>query len=258
MAEEVPGLPPSGPGAGDGAWAAPRLPRAAVRWGIGDFFLVFAAFVVGAVVAAAPFVRPDGTIPVTGLVASLVGQTVAALFALGAIARWRGRGTLGLDFGLALRRRDWWWVLVGLGTSLGAGLLLLPIRLLAGDDSGQEVVKQFERSQGVEQVLFAIAVVTLAPLVEELLYRGLLLRSFLRRLSPAWAVFVSAAVFGLAHVVGDPNAALVLPALLTLGVVSGIQAVRTGELSRSLFLHCGFNLLTTVQIVGVLHLLPRR
>jgi membrane protease YdiL (CAAX protease family) len=46
----------------------------------------------------------------------------------------------------------------------------------------------------------------------------------------------------------------VLPALVALGCLCGVLAVRSGSLSRPILVHAGFNLLTTVQIVGVAHL----
>ena len=88
----------------------------------------------------------------------------------------------------------------------------------------------------------------LAPLTEELLFRGALLRSLLRKVTPEVAVFVSAVVFGLVHVLGDPSVGtlIALPAIVLLGVVSGYQAVKTGDLARSILLHVGFNALSVV------------
>jgi membrane protease YdiL (CAAX protease family) len=93
-----------------------------------------------------------------------------------------------------------------------------------------------------------VTIVLLAPLTEELLFRGTLLRSLLRKMSPEWAVLVTAVAFGLVHALGDPSIGTViaLPAIILLGVVSGYQAARTGNLSRSILLHVGFNALTVV------------
>ena len=222
-----------------------------MRWGLGDFVLAWVVGIVGATVAVVPFATENGKVPVAGLVASLLGQSAATLGFLELISRRKGRGSLAADFGFIVRARDAVWVLVGLGTSLGLTLLLIPISVLAGDGSGQEVVKQFEKSHGTVQILFAIGVVVVAPVIEELVYRGLLLRSLLRKMSPVGAIFVSGVVFGLAHVLLDPGAYVALPALAAMGVISAVLAVRTGELSRSIFFHAGFNLLTTLQIVAV-------
>ena len=94
----------------------------------------------------------------------------------------------------------------------------------------------------------------LAPIAEELLFRGALLRSLLRKLSPDHAVFVSALVFGLVHVLGDPSVGtlIALPAIMLLGVVSGYQAVKTGDLSRPIMLHMGFNTLSVFLFAELL------
>jgi membrane protease YdiL (CAAX protease family) len=234
-------------------WGIPGLGASSspVRWGLGDFFLAWVVGIIGATIAILPFGTENGTVPVSGLVASMLGQSAASLAYLELISRRKGRGSLAADFGLSVRARDAVWILVGLGTSLALGLILLPISLSAGDDAGQEVVRQFQKSQGTVEILFAIGVVVVAPVIEELLYRGLLLRSLLRKMSPVAAIFVSGVTFGAVHVVLDPGAYVALPALAAMGVISGILAVRSGDLSRSIFFHAGFNLLTTVQIIAV-------
>jgi membrane protease YdiL (CAAX protease family) len=91
----------------------------------------------------------------------------------------------------------------------------------------------------------------LAPFFEELLFRGMLLRALRRRLDVAPAIAVSALSFALIHPLLDPTLATftVVPALFLLGVLSGILAVRSGELSQSIWLHVGFNLLTTLSAI---------
>ena len=78
----------------------------------------------------------------------------------------------------------------------------------------------------------------------------MLLRSLLRKTTPDRAVFITAVVFGLVHVIGDPSVGslIALPAIILLGVVSGYQAVKTGNLSRSMLLHMGFNVLSAVLL----------
>ena len=134
--------------------------------------------------------------------------------------------------------------------SIGAQLLLIPIDAIANlKDSAQEVSKALEHSSGIGKVLFGLAVVLVAPPVEELLFRGALLRSLQRRWSAAVAIFASAAIFAGLHVLGDPGAGYVVPGLLLLGLISGYQAVKTGDIVRSMLLHMGFNLLSAVALV---------
>jgi membrane protease YdiL (CAAX protease family) len=59
-------------------------------------------------------------------------------------------------------------------------------------------------------------------------------------------------VFALVHPLGDPEvgSVIVVPAILALGLVSGYLAVRSGNLSRSIMLHMGFNLLTVALVLA--------
>jgi membrane protease YdiL (CAAX protease family) len=112
------------------------------------------------------------------------------------------------------------------------------------------VVRQFERASGGELALFIVGVLVVAPLAEELLFRGVVLRVLMRRGSPVVAVVGSAALFALAHVLGDPGTAYYVPAFFLLGLVSGWTALQTGRIGPCVLLHAGFNLLATIQVVS--------
>lgn len=244
---------------GSGAGTAPA---ATLRWGLPDALMAWIIGFVCALVALLPLLaiaagRADAPatglpqdLEVSGILASLVAQSLGIIAALAWIARSKGRGGLTADFGFAIRVRDVGWVAAGVGIALVAGWLLWPITELAGlRESSQEVVRQFEDANGIEIPIFALSVVLIAPIAEELLFRGALLRGLLRRTSPGWAVFGSALVFALVHVLGDPDTYYYVPAFLALGIVSGWRAVRTGNLSQSIFLHAGFNLLASILII---------
>ena len=51
-------------------------------------------------------------------------------------------------------------------------------------------MKTADRASGWQIPVLALAIVLLAPLTEELLFRGTLLRSLLRKVTPEVAVFV--------------------------------------------------------------------
>lgn len=242
------GLPPLPPLA-RGGHSAP------VRWGLPDFVLVFLAGLVTSVIVASVYISAAG-VPAADAakdpattVAALVGQFAGFLAALWAISRAKGRGSLRVDFGWSVRPRDAGWVLVGLVLAVVFAQVTRPIADLAHFD-GQEVVRTFERSSGTAMVLYGLGVLVVAPVSEELVFRGILLRSLLRRMPAAPAIFVGGAVFGAAHVVGDPGSYPVFPILLALGTFSGYLAVTSRSLSRSVFLHAGFNLLATLSILA--------
>lgn len=230
------------------------LPDAAIAW-IAGFVCALLAVVPVLVVAASRARVPDSGIPedleVPALILALVAQNLGIIATLALVARTKGLGSLRADFGLTVRPRDLAWIAAGLGLSLVAGWMLLPITELADlNRSSQEVVRQFENAGGIEVPLFALGVVLLAPLAEELLFRGALLRGLARRTTPGRAVFASALIFALVHVAGDPDSYYYVPAFLLLGLVSGWRATKTGNLSQSVMLHVGFNLLASILIVG--------
>jgi CAAX protease family protein len=232
----------------------PAWTDAPVRWGLPDVAIAWFAGVVAGLIVAAPFVNEAGKVPPAGIAASIYAQNVGIIVALAVIARMKGRGSLGADFGVRLDGERIWrslgWVAAGVGVALVGNLLVLPLTELADlKDSAQDVVNQFEAaSPAVKAILFP-GVVLLAPIAEELLFRGALLRSLQRRTGTGRAVFVAALVFALIHLV-DPDTYYYVPAFLLLGLVSGWRAAVSGDLTQSISLHVGFNLVASVLIVS--------
>jgi membrane protease YdiL (CAAX protease family) len=218
-----------------------------VRWGTWDFVLAFLAGIGGSIVAAAFVVNASKPVQ---LVVLLVGQNFTIIGYLYWAARAKGLGSLRADFGFEVHLTDVSWFFWGIGIQL---LALIPTALLVavhGQTAKQDVVKTADSARGAIIPFIVLGVAVLAPVTEELLFRGALLRSLLRRMTPDRAVFVTAVVFGLVHALGDPSVGtlIALPVIMLLGVVSGYQAVRTGNLSRSVMLHMGFNTLTVVLL----------
>jgi membrane protease YdiL (CAAX protease family) len=227
--------------------------RPVVRWGLPDAAWVwlgslFAAAIVGSIATA---IRGRSATSADGvdLVVALLAQDGFMIAALAALARSKGRGSLHADFGLVVRVRDAPWLAVGVLLQVASIGLVSVLDRVAGGLPSQEAARTLDRGQGPELVLLVLGVVLLAPLAEELLFRGLLLRALLRRTTAPVAVAVSAAVFALVHLL-DPNTAPLLVPLAGLGLVSGFRAVRSGELSQSLLLHVGFNLLSAVTLLS--------
>ena len=81
--------------------------------------------------------------------------------------------------------------------------------------------------------LTLVSVSVLAPLFEEWLCRGLVLRGLLRKISPAAAISVSAAFFAVLHM----NPWQAIPAF-AMGMLFGYVYYRTGSLKLTMFMHC--------------------
>jgi len=140
-------------------------------------------------------------------------------------------------------------------------LMLLPLTLLQ-DEAGQvvwhwlypeapaplHVVLQalFQNAWGVwGTVHLVVGAVLVAPLVEELFFRGVLLQALCLQFKLGWvAVAVSAVAFGGVH--AQPQD--VLP-LVTMGVVLGYLRLRTGALWPCMLVHALFNARTMLFVI---------
>jgi membrane protease YdiL (CAAX protease family) len=60
---------------------------------------------------------------------------------------------------------------------------------------------------------------------------------------------ISSVAFAAVHLL-DPSTLPLMAPLLLLAVISAIRAVRTGDLSQSILLHVGFNLLSAVVLLA--------
>jgi membrane protease YdiL (CAAX protease family) len=236
-----------------------------VRWGLVDVVAGIAAFAVLSAVARV-LVRLPG---VGGEPALVLGieQVVGGwlpLVAVVLVATFRrGRRSLSLDFGLRIRPVD---LVVGLGVGVGLRLAALGLAELVRQATGTRATA-FSGGVGdpVLFVLFAVlAASVVSPVVEELYFRGLVLRSIERAVAPAGstdarrhraaaiAVLGSALLFTAFHLDGVPETAAAASRLLTLfvvGIVLGLMAVVTKRLGPSIVAHGALNL--TVAVLEV-------
>ena len=227
---------------------------ARIAWGLPDAVLCWLAGYFGAILASFPLYAGHGSGDIdTKLVFGIIlpAQQLAVVLAVVYVSRLKGQNSLAGDFGLLIRLRDAKALVVGASLEITLTVALYPILQLDPHAKNQQLLTDLkEHRDAGTVVLFVIGAVIFAPVVEELLFRGVLLRSLLRKVAPATAVLVSAVVFALVHYVGDPNTLPFLPALTGLGVVLALVALRTGDLSASIFIHAGFNLTTTVLFLA--------
>ncbi len=149
------------------------------------------------------------------------------------------------EYGATVKPID---VPLGIAIGLGTQLALIPLYFLIGlvvdvdpSESARELVM---RAEGVLDLsLLVIAVVVMAPLVEELFFRGLLLQSINRAIGAIPAVLISSVVFALVHI-----ELVVLPGLFLFGVIAAVITLRTGRLGMAWAMHAAFNLTTVVLV----------
>lgn len=108
---------------------------------------------------------------------------------------------------------------------------------MCGESSTQEAVKMLRQNKDVVAVfLMAIAAAVMAPLVEEIIFRGYIYPAMKRWVGIWPAILFSSLVFAAGH----GNAALTLP-LLILGVVLVISYEYTGSIWMPIAIHACFN-----------------
>ena len=161
---------------------------------------------------------------------------------LAAVAFWRPRGL----------RSDQWWSKMGWGpTKVGLRLIgqVLGIQLLCLVWAAVTTVLAAQHGTpgkpNVGSVSLILAFVLLAPVVEEIFFRGWL-QARAARLLPAWgATALTSVLFALAHY----NGSFVKPlAILALGVGTGWLRQRSGSLIPGTLLHILNNGLVAILI----------
>ncbi|HEY9110271.1 MAG TPA: CPBP family intramembrane glutamic endopeptidase [Rhodanobacteraceae bacterium] len=128
---------------------------------------------------------------------------------------------------------------------LGFVMLLLGgaiTHLLAGQHPVHQDVAVMAGKVSLDmRILLAVLVVCVAPFVEELVFRGVLLSGLASRMRVGWAILVSAIVFGCVHLPDFGFAWYPVPALVLLGLVLAWLRVRTRSLWPSITLHAANN-----------------
>jgi membrane protease YdiL (CAAX protease family) len=143
-------------------------------------------------------------------------------------------------------------VLIGVGVGLG-GLVIAGIigavqsSVVHGvTHRTVEAPKQIPVSDSPGAAVLAIvgiSVIVLAPLAEEAFFRGFLFAGLHRWVRPAGAVVLSAAVFGLAHLIP-----LIMLPIFGLGVVLASIVEARGSIVPSIFAHATFNTIGFIQL----------
>ena len=182
---------------------------------------------------------------------------VAAIFQYGAMyggLKWlsgrKGTGNFQEDYHLHVSSTDWPYFLYGDGLLFVSGIILTGIFSWLGVEAPtQEVVEAAESSDSFgELVVIVLVIAVLAPILEEMLFRGVLLDVLKSRMALNPAIWTTGIAFGLVHLT-DPATFLLIPALAGLGVILGYVRIRSGgSLSRPILMHMGFNAVTAVAL----------
>ncbi|MFQ5966598.1 MAG: lysostaphin resistance A-like protein, partial [Acidimicrobiia bacterium] len=188
-------------------------------------------------------------------------QLGASLLALSSIRTRRGFAGFAEAYGLSIETSDVRYLALGAGLNILLAFAVSPIaQALPSEENPLGSVEIIKELEGPFAILAAALVLAVGvPVVEEVAYRGLLLRLSMQRTSAWTAVIVSSVVFALAHIVAlrsfDRETlvfffVVVVPVFLVLGVVMAWLTLRHGRLGPAIFVHSGYDLLSFVLLVA--------
>jgi membrane protease YdiL (CAAX protease family) len=178
---------------------------------------------------------------------ALIASMLVAQVVFLPLALWVASKTfrLGLRRGLGLSARHWFYdSLRGIVAFLAVFpvcifALMFVLRMFYANQPPPEhpMIEALHGAGTIERVLVVISVCVLAPLTEEVFFRGMV-QSMLRHLlgNPWAAIAITAALFTVVH--GTPAH---WPSLLALAIVLGYNYERTGRLWASIMIHVLFN-----------------
>lgn len=210
------------------------------------------------------------TIALVGGVASLLDESVADVdsrawaVGLGAVALWApalggiyllcreyGSRDIRRDLAVTFVPRDVVGVAIGVASQLLlVGLVTWPFTKIFPDTFSQDKVEQraqdlLDGAKGAWVLILVVVVVIGAPIMEELMYRGVLQTSIARAMNSTAAWFIVATWFALIHM-----SPVEIPGLLAFALVLGYQRRRTGRLGLCIVTHAAFNATGLLILLG--------
>lgn len=252
----VPPPPPGSARSADGRGTDERW--AAAPWSVLD---AVGALVVTVVVVVAATVGLRAAVPAdpppwaAGLLIPVPLVVLAVVTVVWVHVRYSAAGHLAGP--VRGRLRDW---LGGFAAGIGAfvavnvvlGLLVQALAALMGVDlpEPQEQLRRLAADPGLAPWVLGSAVLV-APVAEEVYFRGMLFQAVRRRHRALLAIAVSGSVFAVAHVAQEATGAaglLVFALILPVGFFLGWLFEWRGTLAAPIAAHAGFNLATAAVL----------
>ena len=252
----------------DTPWVPPQTRRQGAMWLlyavigflVGQIGALIFGYIAGAIAgktsAQMQAIATASVPPEWYVVTTLLGLWIGFIGAPWLASRTQGTRHFFRDLGVRFRVIDLVGIAIGVGGQILVAIMYAPF---------QHDIKNFNApsqkltgaSHGTGFVIIAIATVLLAPAMEELFFRGLLLKGLLRVLTPmgatgrarvasvVLAVIVDGLLFGLAH-----GEWVQLAGLAVFGMVLATVSYRTGRLGMNFLAHATFNSVAILALVA--------
>ena len=224
-------------------------PASPIRFTVGVAFVAWILAYVAALPLQAAALALTGhggddpdTWPMSMTILSVLLLWIPFVVALSVVsARW-GSGRFTDDFRLKFRAID----LVGIPIGIASQLLLLPLLYLplrsiwpetfSSEEVAQRARELWDRASDGWIIALVIIVVVGAPLIEEIVYRGMILQALQGRINEVLALIASSLWFAVIHL--QP---VELPGLFAFALVLGATFLVTGRLGCPILAHVSFN-----------------
>ncbi len=218
------------------------------RWGLGAYLAAEAVFLLVSLALALPYAGQGRLPPVPVLLLGLIVPTALSAGTAMLITRWRGNGPRA-DLGLVFTRAD---LRQGLAFGVGGLALTIPAGALwgmvVGPDKANSAVAALFAGQKVAvplAIVIFLVVWLVAPVCEEIVYRGLLWGGLERIGANRWWAFgLTTLVFALAHFEFTRT-----PLLLVVAVPIGLARVYSRGLGAPIVAHQVNNFLPAVSLL---------
>ncbi len=218
------------------------------RWTIPDLAIIAFAGLVGSILGAGIGAEGD-------VILVLLGQFLLAVVAMVLVGKARQR-----DFGrlaFVVETRDGVMLLLGMGLQVLFAILFQPLALLVGLESEpQSLVGEVAIIGGTyDRITLILLIGLIGPILEETMFRGLLIDALAARFQKRGIVLGSSAAFAAFHLAGistvQPleSAAVLIPQLFLFAVVLAHLRLSRKRLGAVIFTHAGFNLLSLIVIL---------
>jgi uncharacterized protein len=137
-------------------------------------------------------------------------------------------------------------VAIGLGTGVGVAIAAYTVNaigvLVTGtEDPVEQQLLQDALGGGLPLALVVLLAVVVAPLTEEVVFRGVLFRALADRVNLTVALLLSSVIFSVIHIEVVVSQPVALLGLFTVGVLLGVAYHLTGNLMVPVLGHAVFN-----------------
>jgi membrane protease YdiL (CAAX protease family) len=227
-------------------------PWLTLAWGVGGFVVMFiaqaiavVAFILAEFVPAEKFLADPMSLEKDPMLLSLA-QFASTPFVVAYFAFAARASRLKVSDYLALKWPRVKHVVIGAGAMVAALIIADLVSVAAGHEVTSSAMNEVILSarDPTTMVLLALAVVVLAPLQEEIFFRGFLFPGFAQGMGAWLAIIVTSAIWASLHVQYD---LFFMGQIFAMGVLIGWLRWWSGSTLLTIILHAGVNAAAIVQ-----------